>query len=103
MSAPTLQFRPEIYAKIRWSRRGSCGNSGCKDPECGCALCGKPVGVAEDDPRFDEHSDFCGGCELCIDQVPFILFRGEGKQTEQATFCSRCFNELLASTARAAV
>ena len=91
-----FNLNPEVMQTIRWSRRGSCGRSGCSDPECACALCGKPIGVNEDDPRWDEHQEYCGGCELCSDEVPIMLFRGEGKQMKQAQFHSACFETLLA-------
>ena len=88
--APNWTLIPEVAARIRWSRRGSCGNSGCTDPECCCSLCAKPIGLPED----HEHFKTCAGCELCSEQVPFILWRGEGKHTEQAQFCNACFSEL---------
>jgi hypothetical protein len=81
-------------AEVRWSK-GSCGQIGCSDPECVCALCARPLGVPETDPRWDEHSDCCVGCELCLDAVPIILFRGELENCEQAAFHQKCFEELL--------
>ena len=88
-------IKPEYYAAIRWNSRGSCGNPGCIDPECGCALCGLPIGISEDDPRWDEHDEWCGDCDLCRDQVPLILFRGTGKQTQQAKFHDACFSKII--------
>jgi hypothetical protein len=90
---PHFKIRPD--AVIVWSKRGSCGNSGCTDPECCCAICRKPVGVSEEDPRWDSHDEFCMDCDLCRDQVPIQLFRGEGKSMEQATFHQRCFEGIL--------
>jgi hypothetical protein len=92
MSAFSL--KPRFMGAIRWSLRGSCGNPGCKDPECCCSLCGEPIGVAEDDPRWDEHDEFCCDCELCRDQVPIQMFRGEGKKTEGAQFHLKCFEKI---------
>ena len=88
-------IKAEYAPKIRWSKRGSCGQSGCTDPECGCALCGKPIGVGEDDPRWEDHDEFCGDCELCRDQVPLILFRGKGRKMLQAQFCSACVQQMI--------
>jgi len=79
---------------IRWSKRGSCAEPGCKDPECCCGLCGEPIGVPEDDPRWDDHDEWCGDCDLCRDRVPLMLFRGEGKQMEQAQFHTTCFEKI---------
>jgi len=93
MSDFTIKQR--YAAKIRWSARGSCGNAGCSDPECCCALCGQPIGVSEDDPRWDEHDEHCSDCELCRDQVPMMLFRGKGKDCEQAQFHTACFEKIL--------
>jgi len=90
-----LTLRPERVADIHWSKRGSCGNSGCTDPECCCAVCRKPIGVAEDDPRWDQHDEDCNDCDLCRDSVPVILFRGEGRAMLQAQFHNKCF-ELVA-------
>jgi hypothetical protein len=89
-----FEIKPEVAGWIRWNSRGSCGNAGCPDPDCGCALCGEPIGVAENDPRWDNHDEFCGGCELCEDQAPIILFRGEGKAMQQASFHWSCFNKV---------
>jgi len=92
MERVTVSFTlNERAAEIRWSS-GSCGNSGCKDPECCCALCAQPLGVAEDDHTHDPE---CEGCERCEDNVPIILFRGEGKESKQAAFHAKCFSKLL--------
>ena len=95
MQASALQMRPEVAAKIRWSKRGSCGNAGCKDPECCCALCGEPIGVPEEDARWDTHDTYCSDCELCRDQVPLMLFKGKGRAMMQAQFCSACVKLLI--------
>jgi len=87
-------YAPEIH----WSSRGSCGNPGCTDPECRCALCQQPIGVSEDDPRWSEHDEeYCGddNCELCRDQVPIICFRGEGHLMQQASFHTKCFEQIV--------
>ncbi len=86
----------ERASEIRWSK-GSCGVSGCADPECVCALCAQPIGISEDDPRWEGHDrESCGWCELCEDEVPIMLFRGEGKAMLQAAFHQKCFERLLA-------
>jgi hypothetical protein len=90
-----LNLNPELMKTVRWST-GSCGNSGCVDAECACALCAKPIGIPEGDPRRDAHDQLdCAGCEICEDDVPMILFRGEGKDSRQAAFHTKCFNRLL--------
>lgn len=98
-------LRPEFAGSIRWSRRGSCGNPGCSDPECGCALCKLPIGVPDDDPRWESHQrEFCGrdDCELCRDQVPTELFRGKGRAMEAARFHWECFRKVTWFPARRA-
>lgn len=87
-------INPEYADRIHWSL-GSCGQSGCTDPECCCALCRKPIGVADDDSRWQEHDADCVGCELCEDAVPLILFRGKGKAMQQAAFHGKCFDQIL--------
>jgi hypothetical protein len=63
--------------------------------ECCCSLCGKPIGVPDEDPRWAKHDEYCDDCDLCRDQVPIILFRGQGEATEQAQFHVRCFEQAL--------
>ncbi len=95
MTAPTFTIRAD--AAISWNTRGSCGNAGCADPECCCAVCGKPIGIPESDPRWEGHDEDCSGdCELCCDSVPTVLFRGEGKSMRQAQFHHHCFEGVLA-------
>ena len=79
---------------LRWSN-GSCGNPGCTDPECCCAVCGRPIGTSEEVLQQSGHDPDCGGCEMCKDQVPFILFRGEGELMVQAAFHDACFRKVL--------
>lgn len=102
MSA-SFVLKPQYAGSIRWSSRGTCGNPGCTDPECGCSFCGAPIGVSEDDPRWDAHDEWCSDCPLCRDQVPTMLFRGEGKATEQAQFHLNCFERIVHFRSRAAV
>jgi hypothetical protein len=99
--APSFNFDSREMAKVHWSSRGSCGNPGCKDKECGCALCGLPIGIPEDDPRLEDHPEYCTDCDLCRDQVPIQLFRGEGKAVEQAQFHTKCFEKLMVKAGRA--
>ncbi|HLG97204.1 MAG TPA: hypothetical protein VKX49_12905 [Bryobacteraceae bacterium] len=91
-TAPSFEISAE--ARLTWSN-GSCGNPGCTDPECCCSLCGKPIGVSEDDPRWDRHDEYCDDCDLCRDQVPVMLFRGEGKAMQQAQFHIKCFEKIV--------
>lgn len=87
-------IRPEFASRIVWNTRGSCGNSGCTDPECCCSFCAKPIGVSEEDPRWDAHPECCDDCDLCRDQVPIMLFHGEGERWKQAQFHLRCFEQV---------
>jgi hypothetical protein len=80
---------------LRWSP-GSCGNAGCKDESCVCAVCALPIGVPEDDPRWDNHPDYCDGCEVCEDEVPVMLFRKD--ENTQAAFHAACFRRISVKT-----
>lgn len=91
---PKLNLNPALLQTVRWSI-GSCGSSGCGDPECVCALCAQPIGIAEEDPRRADHNEECFGCSICEDDVPIMLFRGEGRQSRQAAFHKACFERLL--------
>ena len=84
----------ERMCEVRWSK-GSCGQSGCRDPECVCAVCAQPIGIPDDDPRWEDHDEFCTGCEICEDAVPIILFRGKGRDAKQAVFHGACFEKVL--------
>ena len=97
---PDFQILPEFAERIFWNKRGTCGNAGCTDPECCCSLCARPIGVDEEDPRWDTHDEYCEDCELCRDRVPAMLFRGEGKETEGAQFHWNCFIRMIGSPAQ---
>lgn len=99
--AADFSIHPAYAAALKWSRRGSCGRPGCKDPECCCSFCGLPIGVPEDDLRWDDHDEFCGDCELCRDQVPLLMFRGEGKQTEGVQLHWACAQRIMHFRSRA--
>jgi len=82
--------------EVRWSTKGSCRNSGCPDPDCVCALCAKPIGIPEEDPRRADHDNECCGCAICEDDIPMILFRCDGKNMKQAAFHNACFQKVIA-------
>jgi len=90
-----FEIKPEFVNFIRWSKRGSCGNLGCADPECSCSLCGKAIGVSEEDPRWDSHDENCYECDLCRDRIPIMMWRGDGKDCEQAQFHLQCFQAIV--------
>lgn len=95
---PAFKIRADIAPFVHWSRRGSCGEPGCSDPECCCALCGLPIGISEDDPRCQGHDEeYCcdPNCVICVDSVPLTLWRGEGDATEQAQFHDACFRKMM--------
>jgi hypothetical protein len=90
----SFALNPAYAAALKWSVHGSCGEAGCKDPECCCSFCGLPIGVPEDDPRWDDHPEWCNDCDLCRDQVPIRMFRSEGKDTEGVQLHIRCFEKI---------
>ncbi len=92
MNAP-IQLNERII-EVRWSS-GSCGNPGCGDLECVCALCAQPIGTPEEVLDENDHDPECFGCPMCADQVPIILFRGAGAEMEQAAFHTKCFEKIL--------
>jgi hypothetical protein len=89
-----FRLTPEGAARVAWHIRGSCGSAGCTDRYCRCSICDLPIGTAEDDPRWRGHDEYCDDCDLCRDQVPVMLFRGEGKLMEQAQFHNACFQQV---------
>ena len=82
----SFRIKPEDLAAIRWATHPS---------EVDCGVCGKPVGVAKDDPRWDTHDEYCDDCDLCRDRVPILLFRGEGTAMQRATFHTQCFTGIV--------
>jgi hypothetical protein len=91
----TFAIKPDCAARILWHVRPHCGEPGCKDPQCVCSLCGKPIGTSEDDPRWLKHDKYCSDCDLCRDRVPLMLFRGEGRAMKRAQFHTLCFQEIV--------
>jgi len=58
-----LTIKPEAMAILeeRWSD---------KSPQegtelCVCSWCGKMIGRDEADPIWDDHIEYCAGCEIC--------------------------------------
>jgi hypothetical protein len=74
---------------LRWAKH-YCGLPGCSCESCVCAVCARPIGAPEEDPRHADHDEFCAGCELC--EVPIILFREHG---ELAAMHPACFTGIL--------
>lgn len=101
IATAAFAIKAQYAGAIRWSRRGSCTERGCTDPECCCSVCGLPIGVAEEDPRWDSHGEHCAGCALCEDEMPIMLFRGKGKEMEQAQFHNKCFRKIIHIRSRA--
>lgn len=89
-----MKFEIDTTQILRWSK-GSCGNSGCTDETCVCAVCALPIGIPEDDPLWQDHPDYCGGCPICEDEVPTTIFSGKGEAMVQATFHEACFRRIL--------
>jgi hypothetical protein len=96
-------IRENCAGRILWHVRSHCSEPGCRDPLCVCSLCGEPIGTPDDDPRWDQHNeDYCGDCDLCRDQVPLMLFQGEGRAMKRAQFHRRCFETIVEFKAEAA-
>lgn len=88
-----MAFEIDTSKILRWSK-GSCENPGCTDETCVCAVCALPIGVREDDERWQTHDEYCAGCELCEDEVPILLFRRHNGMTEQAALHTACFRKI---------
>jgi hypothetical protein len=88
-------IRENCAARILWHVRPACGELGCKDPQCVCSLCGEPIGTPKHDLRWGTHPKYCDGCDVCRDQVPLMLFRGEGRAMKRAQFHGRCFETIV--------
>jgi hypothetical protein len=89
-AASDFEFTPEAMAILqeRWSDISP--EEGTE--ECVCSWCGKMIGRDEADPVWEDHIEYCIGCEVC--EIAVRLWP-PGPQTLEVRFHTKCFNEVV--------
>jgi len=62
-AASALAFTPEAMAILRERWSDISPEEGTE--ECVCSWCGKMIGRYEADPVWEDHIEYCIGCEVC--------------------------------------
>jgi hypothetical protein len=84
-------IKPEALAilKDRWSDISPDAGTEL----CVCSWCGEMIGRAEDDPVWEDHIEWCIGCEICDKGIR--LFEPAGVKTRELRFHTKCFQEII--------
>jgi hypothetical protein len=63
---------------------------------CVCSWCGQMIGRGERDPVWEDHIEYCGGCEVCEIAVRVWKDTPEKKaELLELRFHSKCVNEIM--------
>jgi hypothetical protein len=89
-AASDFELTPEAMAILheRWSDISP--EEGTE--ECVCSWCGKMIGRAEADPVWEDHIEYCVGCEVC--EIAVRLWR-PGPRSSELRFHVKCFNQVI--------
>jgi hypothetical protein len=89
-AASALEFTPEAMAILqeRWSDISP--EEGTE--ECVCSWCGKMIGRDEADPVWEDHIEYCVGCEVC--EIAVRTWRPDPESLE-LRFHVKCFNQVI--------
>lgn len=64
--------------------------------ECVCSWCGKMIGRHEADPAWEDHIEYCAGCEVCEIAVRmWEVPREKRGDSRELRFHNKCLNEIL--------
>ena len=93
-AASTLEFTPEAMAILqeRWSDISP--EEGTE--ECVCSWCGKMIGRDEADPIWEDHIEYCIGCEVC--EIAARLWKDNSEKRGkllELRFHPKCLNEII--------
>jgi hypothetical protein len=102
VAASALELTPEAMAILRerWSNISS--EEGTE--ECVCSWCGKMIGRDERDPAWEDHIQYCVGCEVC--EIAIRVWKDHPEKKGLALelrFHPNCVNEVRELTLRAVV
>ena len=68
--------------------------------ECVCSWCGKMIGRDEADPIWEDHIEYCAGCEIC--EIAARMWTTDlGKKCLELRFHNKCLAEILLPNADA--
>jgi hypothetical protein len=56
--------------------------------ECVCSWCGKMIGRDERDPFWEDHIEYCGGCDVC--DMPIRMWKTDLGKTLELRFHINC-------------
>jgi hypothetical protein len=89
-----ITIKPEAMAILegRWSeispREGT--------EECICSWCEQMIGRNENDPAWEDHIEYCAGCEICEIAVRMWETRPEkSTKTLELRFHNKCLIEII--------
>ena len=89
-----IKIKPEAMAILepRWSD--------ISPPEgtelCQCSWCGKMIGRDEFDPAWEDHIEYCAGCDVCEIAVRmFDVHHTAPGKTLELRFHNKCLNEII--------
>jgi hypothetical protein len=91
----TYMIKPEAMQVIeeRWSDLSP--HEGTE--ECVCSWCGKMIGRNEADPIWEDHIEYCAGCEIC--EIATRIWKDHpdrpGKMELELRFHNKCLNEII--------
>lgn len=90
---PLVEFKPAAY-KILQERWSDISPEEGTEP-CQCSWCGKMIGRNEFDPAWEDHIEYCIGCEIC--EIAIRLWRGNPdseRDSLELRFHSKCFGDV---------
>jgi hypothetical protein len=63
---------------------------------CVCSWCGQMIGRDERDPVWEDHIEYCAGCEVC--EIAVRVWNGHSEKAREALeirFHPRCLNAII--------
>jgi hypothetical protein len=93
---PTKETKIKPQAMAVLSKRWADSSPDAGSELCQCSWCGAMIGRGEDDPAWEDHIEWCAGCEIC--EKPVRLFQPFGDKTRELRFHSKCFQEITESS-----
>ncbi len=94
-----LTIKPEAWAILdeRWSDLSP--EEGTE--ECVCSWCGKIIGRDEEDPFWEDHIEYCAGCEIC--EIAVRMWTTDpGEKCRELRFHNKCLSEIIEPRGKAA-
>jgi hypothetical protein len=87
------QIRPDAMAILdeRWSDKSPYAGTEL----CVCSWCGKMIGRDERDPVWEDHIEYCIGCEVC--EMPVRMWKTDPdkpQEIRELRFHPKCVNQI---------